>query len=136
MSNFINISILGASGYVGSEMIHLCLKHPNIKIQSLSANETAGEHVSKAIPGLRDTLDLKFSKLDEMNFTNIDFIFSCLPHAELQASLHKIPETVKQLVIGKSLSFIRKIYRHLENQINSYDFIIFYQFLLCFSCDF
>jgi N-acetyl-gamma-glutamyl-phosphate reductase len=103
MSNFINISILGASGYVGSEMIHLCLKHPNIKIQSLSANETAGEHVSKAIPGLRDTLDLKFSKLDEMNFTNIDFIFSCLPHAELQASLHKIPETVK--IIDLSADF-------------------------------
>ena len=82
MSNFINISILGASGYVGSEMIHLCLKHPNIKIQSLSANETAGEHVSKAIPGLRNTLDLKFSKLDEMNFTNIDFIFSCLDQFE------------------------------------------------------
>lgn len=103
MSNFINISILGASGYVGSEMIHLCLKHPNIKIQSLSANETAGEHVSKAIPSLRDTLDLKFRKFDEINFANIDFIFSCLPHAELQASLHKIPETVK--IIDLSADF-------------------------------
>ncbi|MDA9897091.1 N-acetyl-gamma-glutamyl-phosphate reductase [Pelagibacterales bacterium] len=103
MSNFINISILGASGYVGSEMIHLCLKHPNIKIQSLSANETAGEHVSKAIPGLRDSLDLIFSKLDEIDFSNIDFIFSCLPHSELQASLHKIPDTIK--IIDLSADF-------------------------------
>ena len=50
MSNIMNISILGASGYVGSEMIHLCLKHPNIKIESLSGNETAGLNVSQVIP--------------------------------------------------------------------------------------
>ena len=103
MSNFINISILGASGYVGSEMIHLCLKHPNIKIQSLSANETAGEHVSRAIPGLRNSLDLTFSKLDEINFSNTDFIFSCLPHSELQSNLDKIPDTIK--IIDLSADF-------------------------------
>jgi len=95
MSNFINISILGASGYVGSEMTKLCLNHPNIKIQSLSANETAGQHISKAIPGLRKNIDLTFKKIDEIDFNNIDFIFSCLPHAELQANFKNIPEHIK-----------------------------------------
>ena len=30
MSDTINISILGASGFVGAELIKLCLNHPNI----------------------------------------------------------------------------------------------------------
>ena len=95
MSNIMNISILGASGYVGSEMIHLCLKHPNIKIESLSGNETAGLNVSKVIPGLRDSLDLSFKSLDQIDFNNTDFIFSCLPHAELQSNFSKLPNNIK-----------------------------------------
>ena len=43
MSDTINISILGASGFVGAELIKLCLNHPNINISSMSANSQAGK---------------------------------------------------------------------------------------------
>ena len=45
MSNTINISILGASGFVGAELIKLCLNHPNININSMSANSQAGQKI-------------------------------------------------------------------------------------------
>ena len=95
MSNILNISILGASGYVGSELINLCLKHPNIKINSVSANESAGLNISKVIPGLGNSLNLTFKSLDQIDFSSIDFIFSCLPHAELQSNLSKLPNNIK-----------------------------------------
>ena len=45
MSDTINISILGASGFVGAELIKLCLNHPNINISSMSANNQAGQKI-------------------------------------------------------------------------------------------
>ena len=45
MSDIINISILGASGFVGAELIKLCLNHPNINISSMSANSQAGQKI-------------------------------------------------------------------------------------------
>ena len=40
-----NIAILGASGFVGNELINMCINHPEIKITGLSANMLAGEKV-------------------------------------------------------------------------------------------
>ena len=40
-----NVAILGASGFVGQEIIKICLKHPHVKIIALSANKSAGETV-------------------------------------------------------------------------------------------
>ena len=38
-----NVAILGASGFVGQEIIKICLNHPHVKIVALSANKSAGE---------------------------------------------------------------------------------------------
>ena len=40
-----NVAILGASGFVGQEIIKFCLKHPHVSIVALSANKSAGEIV-------------------------------------------------------------------------------------------
>ena len=40
-----NVAILGASGFVGQEIIKICLKHPHVRIDALSANKSAGEIV-------------------------------------------------------------------------------------------
>ena len=45
MSVSLNISILGASGFVGAELIKLCLSHPHININSMSANSQAGQKI-------------------------------------------------------------------------------------------
>jgi len=40
-----NVAILGASGFVGQEIIKICLNHPHVRIVALSANKSAGEIV-------------------------------------------------------------------------------------------
>ena len=45
MPDQLNIALLGASGFVGAELLQFCIKHPNIKIQSLSANTFAGQDI-------------------------------------------------------------------------------------------
>ena len=41
-----NIAILGASGFVGNELISMCINHPEINIAGLSANRSAGEQIN------------------------------------------------------------------------------------------
>ena len=41
-----NIVILGASGFVGNELINMCINHPEIDIAGLSANMSAGERIN------------------------------------------------------------------------------------------
>ena len=40
-----NIIILGASGFVGRELINICINHPDISIVGLSANDSIGEKI-------------------------------------------------------------------------------------------
>ena len=85
-----NVAILGASGYVGHEIIKICLKHPHIHIEALSANKSAGEKVQN-----QDSNDLlaplKYKKYEDINFSHIDLIFNCLPNE----SLHKKSDLLK-----------------------------------------
>ena len=55
-----NVAILGASGFVGHEIIKICLKHPHVRIEALSANKSAGEKVQiQDSVGVQNTLEYK-----------------------------------------------------------------------------
>ncbi|MFP3214745.1 MAG: N-acetyl-gamma-glutamyl-phosphate reductase, partial [Nitrososphaeria archaeon] len=46
----VKVSIVGASGYVGGELIRILVRHPNVELVSLSSRQYAGEYVHKAHP--------------------------------------------------------------------------------------
>ena len=97
-----NVAILGASGFVGHEIIKICLKHPYIKIEALSANKSAGEKVQNLhSAGIQDTLEYKSH--EDIDFSCIDFIFNCLPNE----SLHKKSDLLKSNIniIDLSIDF-------------------------------
>ena len=83
-----NVVILGASGFVGYEIIRMCLMHSDINIIALSAIRAAGE--SPNLDKMQDNqkVSLKYQKLDEINFNDVDYIFNCLPNK----SLYKITD--------------------------------------------
>ena len=89
MPDQLNVSILGASGFVGTELIQFCFNHPNINIQSLSANSVAGQDVK--IEGL-ENITKKYQLIEDIDFDSIDFIFNCLPNSKLHNLINKIPE--------------------------------------------
>ena len=76
-----NVAILGASGFVGQEIIKICLNHPHVRIVALSANKSAGEKVQ-----IHDTciqIPLKYKSYEDINFSSIDYVFNCLPNENL-----------------------------------------------------
>lgn len=78
----INVSIIGASGYTGSELIRILVNHPEVALQDLTARALADTKISYTFPALTPFLgDKTFVELDlERMKENSDLVFICLPH--------------------------------------------------------
>ncbi len=78
----IKVSIIGASGYTGGELVYYLLKHPYAEILHCTSNSFAGELISKAHPTLSISSNIKFEKCDVDKISkDSDLVFLCLPHA-------------------------------------------------------
>jgi len=90
-----NIAILGASGYTGAELIRLILGHERMSITALSADRKAGLDIADVFPFLRGAYLPVLSKIEDIDFTDVDLVFCALPHATSQAVILTLPEHVK-----------------------------------------
>lgn len=89
--NKLRIAVLGASGYTGADLVRLALTHPRIEIVALSANASAGQAMAAIWPHFAPYPSLPaLVRAEEIDWTSIDAVFGCLPHAtsaELLAGL-------------------------------------------------
>ncbi len=73
------ISIIGASGYTGGELLRWALMHPQMEIAQLTSERFAGTPVTKLNPNLRGFTQAQYVPVKELN-TDVDCLFLCLPH--------------------------------------------------------
>ncbi|WP_322906968.1 N-acetyl-gamma-glutamyl-phosphate reductase [Paenibacillus campi] len=73
-----NVAVIGASGYIGGELLRLLLTHPYVNVIAATSNRFKGEQLSTIHPNLRGYTELKFS--DHQQVPNCDVLFLCLPH--------------------------------------------------------
>lgn len=97
------ISIIGASGYTGADLIRLLYNHPAVSIVSLIAESSAGQSASAVYPHLSgfdlpDLIHVSHAKWD-----NVDMVFCCLPHGMSQQIIATLPEHI--IVIDLSADF-------------------------------
>lgn len=81
MTDTIRIAVLGASGYTGADLVRLALTHPRVKIVALAANARAGQTMQAIWPHFFPYDLPPLVKAEEIDFTAIDAVFGCLPHA-------------------------------------------------------
>ena len=75
------VGIVGASGYVGAELLRLLLHHPEVEITAVVSRQKAGDYVFRTHPNLRGVTDLKFVPPDLSYLAkNCDLGFTALPH--------------------------------------------------------
>jgi len=79
------VSIIGASGYTGGELLRLLLDHPQVELVQATSRSHLGEYVYQVHPNLRKRTTLKFS--DPETIEPVDVLFLALPHGQAQ---HKI----------------------------------------------
>ncbi len=71
-------TIVGASGYVGGELLRLLLGHPEIEVAQITSETYAGQYAYFVHPNLRGHTGLRFTPLAELAPT--DQLFLALPH--------------------------------------------------------
>jgi N-acetyl-gamma-glutamyl-phosphate reductase len=103
MSKKIRVSIIGASGYTGVELIRILINHPHVEIVNLIAESSAGQPISDIYPHLTPYKLPNLEKLDTVKWENIDVAFCCLPHATAQAIIKDLPKHLK--IIDLSADF-------------------------------
>ncbi len=74
------VAVVGASGYVGGELLRLLLAHPNAEVVQVTSNSMAGKAVGRAHPNLRRATALRFVPHADLKPAEVTFVAS--PHGE------------------------------------------------------
>ncbi len=86
------ISIAGATGYTGIELLRLLVKHPEVEIGSLTAESHAGKNIATVAPSLKGWADQTLVKLSPAVAQECDVLFLALPHT---TSMKHVPELLQ-----------------------------------------
>lgn len=86
MATKAKIGVLGASGYTGSELVRLLLRHPRVEIALLTADRRAGQEMRNVFPQFAPFALPTLVSIDSVDWKNagLDLIFCALPHATTQ----------------------------------------------------
>jgi len=92
----VKVSIVGASGYSGGELLRLLLGHAYVEVQQVTSERLAGKLVFKAHPNLRKRTQLQFSKMAELR--SCDLLFLCLPHGEAMGRIDAFKAVAPKII--------------------------------------
>jgi N-acetyl-gamma-glutamyl-phosphate reductase len=93
------IGVLGASGYTGSELVRLLLRHPRVEIALLTADRRAGQEMRTVFPQFSPFKLPKLVSIESIDWkkAGLSLAFCALPHATTQKVvsdlLAKAPKT-------------------------------------------
>src|SRR3954471_3104660 len=81
----IRTAILGASGYVGGELLRLIAAHPQLTPARLFGDSKAGQPLAVVHPHLAAAFpDAEIENFDEGALDDIHLVFAALPHGHSQ----------------------------------------------------
>ncbi|HEX5905123.1 MAG TPA: N-acetyl-gamma-glutamyl-phosphate reductase [Candidatus Nitrosocosmicus sp.] len=77
------VGVIGASGFVGGELLRLLVTHPKIEVSMVTSRQKAGEYVHRIHPSLKSFINLTFSDLDlDKLADSCDMVFVSVPHGK------------------------------------------------------
>jgi len=101
----ISVGILGASGFVGAELLRICAIHSEFEVVYATGDSQAGSLASSLYPSLTTAYpNLIFDEYSLEKTLKCDVVFLALPH---EASLQIVPEIINKvrLVVDCSAAF-------------------------------
>lgn len=95
----INVGIIGATGYVGIEILRLLSRHPGVKITTIVSQNFVGQKVSDIYPTLRNVFDMECDELDiESISKKADLFITALPHGVSKEVIPKLIALDKRVI--------------------------------------
>jgi N-acetyl-gamma-glutamyl-phosphate reductase len=81
----VDVAILGASGFVGAELLRLCAQHPRLRPAKLFGDSQAGQRLGDVHPHLALAYpDLEVEMFAPGALDGIGLVFAALPHGHSQ----------------------------------------------------
>ena len=90
------VSIVGASGYTGGELLRLLLFHPHVEVMQVTSESHAGEYVHHQHPNLRKRTQLQFTSREALQPCEV--LFLALPHGEAQKQIEKYMSLAPRMI--------------------------------------
>lgn len=105
LTNRIRVGVIGASGYTGAELMRFLAHHPQIEVNILTADTKAGRSMGDVFPHLASLELPNLVKIEEADWSGIDAVFCCLPHATTQDVISKLPAHLKVVDLSADFRF-------------------------------
>ncbi|MBR6710438.1 MAG: N-acetyl-gamma-glutamyl-phosphate reductase, partial [Selenomonadaceae bacterium] len=96
------VSVIGATGYAGAELLRILYQHPQAEVVHITSESHTGERISALYPHLRGLYDLELESMKDISRIgeDSDFVFIGLPHGhamEVGKALEKFPVRIIDL---------------------------------------
>ena len=91
----INVGIFGATGYTGIELVKLLGRHGKAQLAFAHSESNPGLKLSDVLPC---PYDIKLIKSDDAPLSEVDMVFSCLPHAASAELCKRVLDAGKRVV--------------------------------------
>src|SRR5436309_7795346 len=94
----IQIGIIGASGYSGTELLRLLSGRADVNIVNVIAGASAGKRVDELYPAFSGILDLTFEPFDPDRIEDLDVVFVALPSGEGMKVVPQLMDKVERII--------------------------------------
>lgn len=76
----LKVGIIGGTGYTGSELLRILLRHPGVEVTAITSRAEAGQPVAGLFPNLRGATDLCFTDPGGADLEACRVVFSATPN--------------------------------------------------------
>ena len=90
------VSVVGASGYTGGELLRLLIAHPQVELVQATSRSHMGEYLYQVHPNLRKQTVLKFCEPGILD--PVDVLFLALPHGQAQQRIEALSATAPSII--------------------------------------
>ncbi|MEO6435073.1 MAG: N-acetyl-gamma-glutamyl-phosphate reductase [Tepidisphaeraceae bacterium] len=96
------IGIVGVSGYGGSELLRLCVSHPEFEVVYASGESTVGQTLAQRFPALAGhaTGKIVIQSFVPEDTGGLDLLFASLPTGKSREPLSRVPTGTKVVDVG------------------------------------
>ena len=96
----VRVSVAGASGYAGGELLRLITLHPDLELAAATAHAQAGQAISTVHPHLHQVGDVILADTTAEILSDSDLIFLALPHGTSAAIAAQLGDSVRIVDLG------------------------------------
>ncbi len=102
------VSIIGASGYAGAELLRILVKHPEVDLVYATSRQYESRPIKELYPNLNSFIDLKFSNESPKTIAQkSDFVFTSTPHtAAMKLILELVESDIKIVDLSGDFRFL------------------------------